>query len=98
MNTYVSLGNRGQLFFTLFNASVVQKETQSQTGGMTELYRDNGTYIKSFYTVMNAPSCTIVYMMGEVAHRLHHKINWPCAVPVIIDESYRKPDPVKTII
>lgn len=90
VNTYVTLGNRGGLIFTIFNASIVQTPTQGQSGGMTELYKDNGTYIKSFYTVMNSPSCVRVYEMGISGRRLHHKINWANAVPVIISERHRK--------
>lgn len=94
VNTYVSEGNRGRLFFTFFNASIIQTTTQASAGGMTELYLAVGTYIKSFYTVMYSPSCVRVYMMGgfnETANkRLHHKITWADAVPCIVGEHHRK--------
>jgi hypothetical protein len=91
VNTYVALGNRGNLIFTIYNASIVQTPTQSQSGGMSDIYHDTGTYIKSFYTVMNSPSCVIVYEMGDTVRRMHHRINWKAAVPVIISERHRKP-------
>jgi hypothetical protein len=53
---------------------------------MTEAYLDSGTYVKSFYTVMVAPSCTSIRIMGPIHKRLHHKINWRTAVPLIIPE------------
>lgn len=90
VNTYVGLGNRGHLFFTFFNTKINQGDTQSNAGGMTELYLDSGTYVKSFYTVMYQPSCTKLYDMGESHKRIHHKINWRNAVPCILSEDHRK--------
>lgn len=90
VNTYVTLGHRGQLVMAIFNAFVYQEATQKSKGGMTELYMDSGTYIKSFYTVMHAPSCVKVGVLGERHDRLHHAINWPNAVPCILREDVRK--------
>lgn len=94
VNTYVLLGNRGGLLFSFFNAAITQNQTQGSAGGMTEMYLDSGTYIKSFYPIMYAPSCVKVYMMGgqdETKHkRLHHRIDWPTAVPCIVSDEYRK--------
>jgi len=39
---------------------------------------------------MYCPSFVKIYMMGESHKRLHHKINWDCAVPKIMNEKYRK--------
>lgn len=90
VNTYVTLGNRGELFFTILQATIQQPQTQSSTGGMSELYLDQGTYIKSFYTVMYAPSCTKIAEIGYIHRRIHHRINWDSAVPCIVAETYRK--------
>jgi hypothetical protein len=86
VNTYVSLGGTGDLFFTDMQLQLNQLETQTNAGGMTEVYLDSGTYVKSFYTVMAAPSCTSINLMGRFNKRLHHKINWRKAVPLIIPE------------
>ena len=86
VNTYVSLGRTGDLFFTDMQLQLVQLVTQGNAGGMTEVYLDSGTYVKSFYTVMAAPSCTSINLMGRFNKRLHHKINWRKAVPLIIPE------------
>lgn len=91
VNTYVTLGNRGGLFLTFFNATIYQPATQQTAGGMTELYLDAGTYVKTFYSVMYAPSCVKVYQTGYVHHRIHHKIKWADAVPRILSEEQRKP-------
>lgn len=90
VNTYTSLGNRGKLFLTMFNASITQETTQAHSGGMSELCLDQGTYIKSFYTVMYCPSFTKINAMGHTHRRLHHRITWDNAVPCIIDEKHRK--------
>lgn len=90
VNTYTVNGMRGELFFTLSKVQLDQTPTQHQAGGMTETYLDNGTYMKSFYTVMMAPSCTTVRMMGQTNLRLHHRIRWDHAVPKIISDTHRK--------
>lgn len=91
-NAYTSLGNRGELFFTLLPVCLTQTQTQSNPGGLTEAYLESGTYVKSFYTVMLAPSCCKVSSMGDGHYRLHHNIKWRNAVPHIIREKHRKGD------
>ncbi|QIK58827.1 hypothetical protein G7050_02800 [Dysgonomonas sp. HDW5A] len=90
VNTYTNVQSRGNVFLTLSNIAINQLSTQSNSGGMTELYLDSGTYVKSFYTVMYAPSCCKIVPMGETHRRLHHRISWKNAVPVIINESHKK--------
>ena len=90
VNTYVTKGNRGELYFTIARVALNQGMTQQNSGGMTETYLDNGTYVKSFPTVMLNPSCTKIGMMGAGHQRMHHKINWKNAVPQILNERYRK--------
>ena len=67
-----------------------QCTTQAFSGGLTESYLDNGTYVKSFYTVMNCPSCVKVATMGVSNKRYHHIIDWEHAVPKIISGNYAK--------
>lgn len=90
VNTYVTRGNVGHLFFSTMFVILVQKATQHNKGGMTETYLDNGTYVKTFPTIMLNPSCTKVAMMGQSGRRIHHKVLWRYAVPKILNESYRK--------
>lgn len=90
VNTYTSVGSRGGLFFTIPLLSVVQGATQSQAGGITDMYLKYGTYVKAFTTVMMMPSCVRVAMMGEKHRRLHHRISWDHCVPKILDEKYCK--------
>ncbi|HKH27157.1 MAG TPA: hypothetical protein VKA61_02350 [Sphingomicrobium sp.] len=90
VNTYALGGRRGDLFLTIPSVQVNQKQTQSNAGGMTDLYKDSGTYVKSFYSVMYAPSCASVAEMGSSYRRIHHRINWPTAAVKIVHERHRK--------
>ncbi len=89
VNTYTTLGRRGELFFTLICAKLVQAQTQTNAGGMTELYLDGGTYTKSFYSVMYSPSCVKIGKMGDprsMFYRIHHEVSWKHTVPRILRE------------
>ena len=92
VNTYTSLGSRGGLFFQVPFVALNQKQTQANKGGMTDIYLAQGTYIKTFYTVMMMPSSVKVGMMGKdwESKRIHHIINWNNTVPKIISESLKK--------
>lgn len=90
VNTYTSLGNRGGLFLTTFQVTIQQEDTQTKPGGMSELYKSEGTYIKSFYTVMYCPSAVKVGVLVNQDTRIHHRINWLNAVPRILSEDCRK--------
>ena len=88
--TYVTKGMRGELFFTVPFVNLVQTTTQSQSGGITELYLSFGTYVKAFSTVTMAPSCVRVGMIGDKRPRIHHHILWNYAVPKILSPSLKK--------
>lgn len=90
VNTYLTQGKIGKLFMQISSVMLTQKQTQSNAGGNTEAYKEFGTYVKSFYSVMAEPSCCLVSGIGHTNLRLHHKINWDYAVPKILDERYRK--------
>lgn len=90
VNTYVKKQSLGLLMGTIPLVSLTQKTTQKNKGGMSDLYLDNGTYVKSFYTVMFAPSCTTIKPMGDKHMRLHHSIKWDSAVPKILNPDLKK--------
>lgn len=90
VNTYLTQGLIGRLFFQITKISLVQKQTQSNQGGNTEAYKSFGTYVKSFYSVIAAPSCCKISSMGRIDRRIHHKITWNNAVPKIINEGLKK--------
>lgn len=87
---YTLHGRKGGLFLTIASVQVNQRQTQSNPGGLTELYLAAGTYVKSFYTVMYVPSCVTVSDIGSSWRRMHHKIDWPSTAVQIVHEKHRK--------
>lgn len=90
VNTYLTQGAIGKLFFQIVDINLTQKQTQSNSGGNTDAYKDSGTYVKSFYSVMAAPSCCKIALLGTANKRIHHQIKWKNAVPKIVREELRK--------
>lgn len=89
-NTYTYLGTLGNLFLQIPDIAVSQKDTQQNSGGLTEFYLDTGTYYKSFYSILFAPSCVKVRAMGNTDMRLHHNISWNNCCPKIIRDTNKK--------
>jgi len=87
---YTVLGQRGYLFFTLGDVMVNQLQTQSNAGGLTDIYLDKGTYYKSFCSVMFSPSCVKVSSMGNIYRRIHHKVIWNNCCPKILNQKWKK--------
>lgn len=90
VNAYIRNGNVGKIFFTTNIFSLNQGQTQQNAGGITEMYLDYGTYVKSFYSCMIHPTCARIHVLGTNHPRLHHSIKWNLAVPKIIEEKYKK--------
>ena len=90
VNAYLRNGSVGDLYFTYMNFQLDQTDTQKNSGGLTESYKLSGTYVKSFYSIMIAPSVTRIRLMGESGKRMHHSIAWENACPCIISENFKK--------
>ena len=92
VNTYVVLGKTGRLFGTIMLYSLNQKATQANAGGVSDIYKSFGTYVKSFYTVMYNPSSVSISMMGNTSEsmRIHHHIKWRYTVPKLLSPDYKK--------
>jgi hypothetical protein len=90
VNTYTTLGSRGNLFLTIPVIAINQKDSQTQKGGITDMYKKFGTYCKAFTTTMMQPSSVKVSMMNSNHQRIHHSINWGNTVAMIIEEKYKK--------
>lgn len=78
---------KGNICLTCPLVSLKQRPTQSNKGGLTDIYLDLGTYVKSFYSVIYAPSAVKISLMGNKDKRLHHSVNWNFCAPKIIRES-----------
>jgi len=94
VSAYVLNGLQGHLFFTVMQMMLVQKPTQKTAGGMSDLYLSSGTYVKSFYSVMQSPSCVEIGQLKDPRNpsgcRIHHKINWHNACSKILRNKWRK--------
>jgi len=99
VNTYTALQRRGGAFLTFMAAQVNQKMSQLGEGGMSGIYADAGTYVKSFYSVMYAPSCVVVAPLKGNARsvdqkdpgsRIHHRVYWNHAAPKIVPERLKR--------
>lgn len=102
VNAYTSLASRGVLMLTTAFISLNQKTTQKSSGGMSELYIDSGTYIKTFYSVMIHPSGVKVSVLFNTSarkknapktneqFRIHHRISWNNTAPKILRQNVKK--------
>lgn len=88
-NAYAYYGMQGYIFLTIMNIQLDQTDTQQNDGGITDTYINLGTYVKSFYTVMVAPSCTSIKQFFTKYMRLHHRINPNTAYPKILREEVK---------
>jgi len=99
--TYTTLQRRGLPFLTFLAVQIVQIATQKTPGGMSGTYADSGTYVKSFYSVMYAPSCVSIGTMKGTSKnksldeskrmsRIHHKVSWNNTAPKIIPERLKR--------
>lgn len=94
VNAYTAGQRRGEIFFTLNQISLEQVPTQAGAGGMSDVYLDGGTYVKSFYSIMNCPSAVTMRMMGYRSYRVHHLVNdYHQIAPAVIRAEHRKPQP-----
>lgn len=90
VNMYVSYGNKGKLILTVADATIKQRDTQKAKGGMTDIYMQHGTYLKSFYSVICSPQCVKIADMNTNNRRIHHRINWKYCTPMILNAEHKK--------
>lgn len=90
VTTYTYYGVKWDLFLTVQKVALIQWLTQQNAGGLTDIYLDKWTYVKSFYTVIVAPSCCKICTMGNVNRRIHHKMLYTYAFPMILSEKWKK--------
>lgn len=89
---YTMYGQRGGLTLTSCKMNVVQAPTQSLGGGMSGEYRDSGTYVKTFYTVITSPACCEVGILASKNVRVHHNVIGEQAFVKVVREDVRKID------
>lgn len=89
VNGYITNQQTGSLCMTYLNSMLVQTQTQSASGGMTDIYVDSGTYVKSFYSVIANPAAAKVsvlcdYSANTPRPRFHHNCTQNHYAPKII--------------
>lgn len=89
VNAYTQLTSVGKIFLTIVQCNLQQKITQSNGGGMTDVYRDSGTYVKSFSSVIVFPSGVKVTLLNS-HHKCIHNVYWEHTAPKILQEKWRK--------
>lgn len=90
VNAYTSLQAKGYFMLNLMQYRLQQPVTQT-TGGMTAIYKQYGTHVKSFLSVILNPSfIKVAVLTGKSQKRLHHNINWRRCAAKIVREEHRK--------
>lgn len=93
---YAHEGNLGNFMFTSQFLSVTQPETQEVEGGLTTIYDDMGTYVKSFYSILYQPSSIKIATFAgsnkdaKGQARIHHHVYFNESLPKLISEKYKK--------
>lgn len=90
VNFYSGNGARDGICMQIHNIKLNQEQTQKSSGGMTDSYLNDGTYVKSFYSIIGNPIAVKIGVMGDNHLRLHHTINYNKVAPKIIKENYKK--------
>lgn len=90
ITTTIDEASRGRIMYSVMYLQVGTPPTQHMKGGMTDIYQDNGTYRKSFYSVMCCPSFVKIAKQGITNFRIHHKISWNNCRPKVLGEEWKK--------
>lgn len=90
VNMYVSNGNRGELIMSIRDISIDQECTQVNDGGIKDMYKRYGTYVKSFYSVILHPSGVKIHVVGDRYVRIHHVVDHEHSYVKIISSRYKK--------
>lgn len=88
VNGYITNNIRGRISLTINGFAISPALTQNISGGMSDVYNQNGTYLKSIYSSMMVPSVAKISPMGETHYRIHHAIKYRFGVPKIINEKF----------
>lgn len=90
VNAYTQGNKLGEIFISMPMIVIHQKQSQT-TGGMSDTYKQFGTYVKSFYSVIQNPSfIKIGIIRSPTSFRIHHRITRKFGVARIISFKYKK--------
>lgn len=93
VTTYTRYNQLGEPFMTFPHVQLNQLPTQTG-GAITGVYKEYGTYVKTFYSVMQCPTFIKVCTFGKgfrmSKFRIHHKIDSKFGYAKIISARYKK--------
>lgn len=98
-SAYYVNGKLGKIFLTLPLIQLTQLPTQNNQGGVSDVYKKFGTYLKTIYTVIQRPDAmkisTFATSGSSKTHlsdtrRIHHKCSSKLCFTKIISDSYAK--------
>lgn len=96
-SAYYVNGKLGKLFLTPIMIQLTQLPTQNNQGGVSDIYKRFGTYLKSIYTVIQRPDAVKIGIFttngnSNVHHsdtrRLHHKCDSNLCFVKIVSDRY----------
>lgn len=77
----------GKREYSFKHLNLVLKSTQAEEGGLTDLYKKEGTVRKTAYAVLANPGAVkLVIKFG----RYHHSVDWKKITPKMLDEKYAR--------
>ncbi len=93
VNAYTRYNQLGKIFITFPFVQLNQEPTQT-TGGSAGMYKEIGTYQKSWYSILQCPSFIKISTFSKgfrmSKYRIHHKINFKFGTAQIISSKYKK--------
>lgn len=83
----INVWRQGGYEMSLRHMNMTMPNSQSEQGGLSEMYIQDGTVRKSAYPVLLAPNATkLVVKFG----RYHHEVDWSKLRPKLLHEKYQK--------
>lgn len=83
----INTWRHGKIELTIKFLCMTMPPTQQEGGGLTDLYKDEGTVRKTSYAILAAPNQV---KMVEKYGRYHHEADWGRIAPKIVSDSYRR--------
>ena len=87
INNPIDLARKGKYSFQFRFMQVLTRASRKESGGLTELYKQDGSIKRAAYSIMRCPSCCRLVFDK---YGWHDHINYKDLVPKFIDERYKK--------
>lgn len=81
---------RAKLIVGFTNVRGLAKPPEEQTGGLTEIYSQDGQYNKSYYAILANPGISKISKQFTTLTRYYHKVNLSKIAPKIVPIKYKK--------